>query len=90
MNDVHVVADELQARGFGAQLLAGVFKFAGGTHPVYWVYGYKRGAFWPFVPTGNGHERDNATEMPLKAKLDPELPIEPDVSVWFGFYDAPI
>ena len=21
-------------------------------NPVYWIYGYKRGAFWPFVPTG--------------------------------------
>ena len=90
VNDVHLVADELQSRGFGGQLLAAVFKFSGGKHPVYWVYGYKRGAFWPFVPTGEGHERDNATELELKAKLDPELPIEPDVSLWFGFYDAPL
>jgi hypothetical protein len=57
---------------------------------VFWIYGYKRGAFWPFVPTGHGQERDNAKELELKAKLDPELPIESDVSVWFGFYDAPI
>ena len=25
------------------QLLAAVFKLEGGKHPVYWIYGYKRG-----------------------------------------------
>jgi hypothetical protein len=86
---VHVVASELQARGFGPQLLAAVFRFEGGTHPVYWIYGYKRGAFWPFVPTGEEQERDNAEELELKAKLEHELPIEADLSRWFGLFDAP-
>src|SRR5204862_182815 len=48
----HAVAQGLEEQGFGEQLLAAVFKFDGGKHPVYLVYGYKRGAFWPFVPTG--------------------------------------
>lgn len=87
---VHAVASELQARGFGAQLLAAVFRFDGGKHPVYWIYGYKRGAFWPFVPTGDGQERDNAEELELKAKLGRELPVEADLSRWFGVFDAPI
>jgi hypothetical protein len=87
---VHAVASELEARGFGPQLLAAVFKFEGGKHPVYWIYGYKRGAFWPFVPTGKGQERDNAEELALKAKLAAELPIESDLSRWFGLFDAPL
>jgi hypothetical protein len=87
---VHAVASELVARGFGEQLLAAAFRFDGAAHPVYWIYGYKRGAFWPFVPTGEGQERDNAEELELKAKLEPELPIEPDLSRWFGLFDAPI
>jgi PspA associated protein B len=87
---VHAVASELVAKGFGEQLLAAVFRFDGAKHPVYWVYGYKRGAFWPFVPTGEGQERDNAEELELKAKLEPELPIEPDLTRWFGLFDAPI
>jgi len=37
---------------------------------LYWVYGYKRGAFWPFVPTGEDQKRDNAEELELKAKLE--------------------
>src|SRR4029078_5032193 len=51
-NGVHLVASELEARGFSGQLLAAVFKFKGRADPVFLVYGYKRGAFWPFVPTG--------------------------------------
>ena len=87
---VHAVAQGLEEQGFGEQLLAAVFRFDGGQHPVYFVYGYKRGAFWPFVPTGKDQERDNAEELELKAKLEHELPIEPDLSRWFGLFDAPL
>ncbi|MGB2874358.1 MAG: hypothetical protein WBB76_02675 [Gaiellaceae bacterium] len=88
----HMVASELEARGFGAQLLAAVFPFEGGFKEkrVYWIYGFKRGAFWPFVPTGEEHERDNAEELELKAKLENELPIEQDLTRWFGVFDAPL
>lgn len=86
---VHLVAGELAERGFGPQLLASVFRFDGGKHPVYFVYGYKRGAFWPFVPTGE-RDRDNAEELELKAKLEKELPIEPEISMWFALYGLPI
>ena len=85
----HTLAAELTAQGFGEQLLAAVFKFDGGDHPVYWIYGFKRGAFWPFVPTGKD-QRDNATELELKAKLERELPIEQDLTRWLALFDAPL
>ena len=91
---VHLIASELQSRGFGSQLLAAVFPFErkgfdGGR--VYWIYGFKRGAFWPFVPKGeDGKERDNAEELELKAKLEGELPVEQDLSRWFAVFDAPV
>jgi PspA associated protein B len=87
---IHAVGQGLEEQGFGPQLLAAVFRFDGGNHPVYWIYGYKRGAFWPFVPTGQDQERDNAEELELKAKLEPELPVEQDLSRWFGVFDAPL
>ena len=87
---VHLVGSELKDRGFGSQLLAAVFRFDGAEHQVYFIYGYKRGAWWPFVPTGDGKERDNAKELELKAKLEPELPIEPDLSRWLALFDAPL
>lgn len=89
VTSVHAVAQGLQERGFGEQLLAAAFKFEGAKSPVYWIYGFKRGAFWPFVPKGE-KERDNAEELELKAKLEQELPVEQDLSRWFGLFDAPL
>jgi hypothetical protein len=88
---VHLVASELKAQGFGGQLLAAAFRFEGRREtPVYWIYGFKRGAFWPFVPTGEEQQRDNAEELELKAKMEKELPIEQDLTRWLGLFDAPI
>jgi hypothetical protein len=86
---VHTLASELTAQGFGSQLLAAEFKFDGGAQPVYWIYGFKRGAFWPFVPIGD-KQRDNALELELKAKLEGELPVEQDLTAWLALFDAPI
>jgi hypothetical protein len=89
---VHLIASELQDGGFGGQLLAAVFPFEGKFKEgrAYWIYGFKQGAFWPFVPTGEDQKRDNAEEMELKAKLDGELPIEQDLTRWFGLFGAPV
>lgn len=87
---VHLVGSELVARGFGGQLLAALFRFDGRDRPVYWIYGYKRGAFWPFVPAGEGQARDNAEELRLKAELEGELPVEPDLTRWLGLFGAPV
>ncbi|MEO8289509.1 MAG: hypothetical protein ABI649_00755 [Gaiellaceae bacterium] len=86
----HLVSSELQDRGFGGQLLAALFAFDGGDHPVYLIYGYKTGTFWPFVPTGKEKERDNAEELKLKAELEQELPMEPDLTRWLALFDAPL
>jgi hypothetical protein len=86
----HLVSSELEARGFGGQLLAALFAFEGGERPVYLIYGFKRGTFWPFVPTGSDQERDNPEELRLKNELESELPIEPDLSRWLGLFDAPL
>ena len=86
---VHLVASELVAHGFGEQLLAAAFRFDNKL-PVYLIYGFKRGAFWPFIPKGDGKERDNAEELELKAKIEQELPIEQDLTRWLALFDAPI
>ena len=87
---VHLMSSELEARGFGAQLLAAMFPFDGRERRVSLVYGFKRGTFWPFIPTGKGQVRDNAAELRLKSELDGELPIEPELERWLGLFDAPI
>ena len=91
---VHTLASELEDHGFGGQLFAAAFRFDGSAfgsdHPVYWIYGFKTGTWWPFVPTGEKQERDNAQELELKAKLEKELPVEQDLTRWFGVFDAPL
>ncbi|MGH3061474.1 MAG: PspA-associated protein PspAB, partial [Gaiellaceae bacterium] len=94
VTSVHLVSSELQARGFGEQLLAALFAFESRAEDrvrtTYLIYGYKRGAFWPFIPTGREQERDNAEELRLKNELEGELPIEPDLTRWLGLFDAPL
>jgi hypothetical protein len=85
----HTLASELTAKGFGSLLLAAIFRFDGYEHPVYFIYGFKRGAWWPFIPTGES-KRDNAKELELKAKLERELPIEQDLTRWLALFDAPV
>jgi hypothetical protein len=85
----HLISSELSDRGFGGQLLAAMFAFRDRDRPVYLIYGYKRGTFWPFVPSGEGQERDNAEELRLKNVLEGELPMEPDLTRWLGLFNAP-
>src|SRR5262249_57142123 len=75
---VYAVANELTSQGFGGQLLAAPFRFDGGQHPVYWIYGLKRRKWWPFIPNGEGPNRDNAAALEPKREHEPELPHRPD------------
>ena len=90
VTEANLIASELSDAGFGPQLLAAPFRFSGGKNPVYFVYGFKTASFWPFVPMGDGQQRDNAEELELKAKLENELPIEPDLTRWLALFDAPM
>jgi PspA associated protein B len=86
----NLVSSELTDRGFGGQLLAALFAFRDRDRHVFLIYGFKRGTFWPFVPTGEGQERDNAEELRLRNELEGELPIEQDLTRWLGLFDAPL
>ncbi len=88
---VHVFSQTLHEEGFGEQLLAAVFKFLHDGRPVYWIYNYKRGAFYPFVPQyGEGRRRDNAYELRLRATMEKELPIEQQVEYWYPLWGVPV
>jgi hypothetical protein len=87
---VHMISRELQDTGFGEQLLASVFQFrdAKGKN-VYWIYNYKRGAFYPFVPSPN-KTRDNAAELRLSSIMRGELNVEQDLSRWYALWGIPL
>jgi hypothetical protein len=90
VDGAEMVASELQRRGFKGDLLAALFSFSGPGARTYLVYGFKNGTFWPFVPTGEGQERDNDEEIRLRDALKSQLPIEPRLENWLGLFDAPI
>lgn len=48
---INAVSSELEAGGYGDRLLCAVFAFEDERkRPIYWIYNYKRGSFYPFVP----------------------------------------
>jgi hypothetical protein len=54
---------------------------------AYWIYSFRRGAFYPFVPEdGRGRERDSGREFKLQAVLDGELEVEGDESYWYPLW----
>ncbi|MEU3411142.1 hypothetical protein ABZ760_07705 [Streptomyces sp. NPDC006658] len=89
--DLHAVNGSLEAAGFGPQLLCSLVSFTDGSgRRLALVYLYKRGTFYPFAPLpGAAERRDTALELRLKAALDGDLPVEPDLDRWFPVWAAP-
>ena len=86
---LHGVAQTLLEEGYGDLLLAAAFRFQQNGRPVYWIYEYKRGAFYPFIPAG-GHNRDNAEELRQASLAEKELPVEQDQGCWYPLWDLPV
>jgi hypothetical protein len=91
---LHVASQTLIERGYGSQLLFAVFRFDSQGQPVYWIYNFKRGLFYPFVPRPDSHSptrnRDNAEEMRLATAIGKELPVEQELERWFPVWDLPL
>ena len=86
--DLHAVNSTLADAGFGSLLLCTVVCFTDGHQPLGLVYLYKRGAWYPFTPSGE-QKRDNTVELEVRAAVADDLKIEDDLSRWFPVWDAP-
>jgi hypothetical protein len=87
---VNVVSTELSAGGYGDRLLAAVFAFESEGRPVYFIYNFKRGKYYPFVPAPGEQARNTERELQLKAQLENDLPFEPELERWFPLWDIPL
>ena len=87
---LNAVSSELQGGGYGDRLLACVFPFDEDGRPLYFIYNFKRGSFYPFVPAPGEKARDSERELQLKAQVGPELPFEEDIARWFPLWDVPL
>jgi hypothetical protein len=88
---LNAVSSAIEAGGYGERLLCAVFAFEDPQkRGLYWIYNYKRGFFYPFVPAGGREQRDNERELVLQAQMTRELPIEPELGRWFPLWGIPI
>ena len=102
VTSMHFAADTFVEHGYGSRLLAAVFAFEpdealgrGGTRtdgseadgPVYWIYSFRRGAYYPFAPRA-GHDRDSTVEFRLESALDGELAVEPEREYWYPLWPS--
>ncbi len=88
---INAVSTALVEGGYGERVLCAVFAFQDSKQrPVYWIYNYKRGAFYPFAPASGPQQRDNERELVLKAQIGSELPVESELARWFPLWGIPI
>jgi hypothetical protein len=89
---INAVSGSIETAGHGERLLCAVFAFSDAhKRPLYFIYNYKRGYWYPFVPApGGGKQRATERELQLKAQMSAELPIEPELERWFPLWGIPI
>jgi hypothetical protein len=92
---INAVSGSIETAGHGERLLCAVFAFADAQQrPVYFIYNYKRGYWYPFVPDNSGgageQARSTERELQIKAQIGEELPIEPELERWFPLWGIPI
>jgi hypothetical protein len=104
---INAVSGSIETAGHGDRLLCAVFAFedrsaqgaAGGAGGrVYFIYNYKRGYWYPFVPAradgkpqdSEEQERSTERELQIKAQMAAELPMEPEIERWFPLWGIPI
>jgi hypothetical protein len=92
---INAVSSSIETAGHGERLLCAVFAFADAQkRRIYFIYNYKRGYWYPFVPVGDPahptNERSTERELQLKAQMASEMPIEPELERWFPLWGIPI
>ncbi len=88
---INAVSGALEAGGYGDRVLCAVFAFEDAQkRALYWIYNYKRGAFYPFVPASGEQQRDTERELRCKAQIGAELPVEQELERWFPLWGIPI
>jgi hypothetical protein len=107
---INAVSGSIETAGHGDRLLCAVFAFddrsgtggaasgGGSSARVYFIYNYKRGYWYPFVPArsdgkpqdSDEQERSTERELQIKAQMASELPMEPEIERWFPLWGIPI
>jgi hypothetical protein len=89
---INAVSSSIETAGHGERLLCAVFAFVDAQkRRIYFIYNYKRGYWYPFVPDpDNAKQRLTERELQIKAQMASELPMEPELERWFPLWGIPI
>jgi hypothetical protein len=89
---INAVSSSIESAGYGERLLCAVFAFEDARKQrIYFIYNYKRGYWYPFVPaSGQQQQRSTERELQIKSQMASELPIEPELERWFPLWGIPI
>jgi PspAB-like protein len=87
---MNTVSSQMVGSGYGDRLLAAVFPFEDKGRTVYFIYNFKRGGYYPFIPAPGDQARDSEGELRLKAQVGGELPWEEEISRWFPLWEIPV
>jgi len=89
---INAVSGSIETAGHGERLLCAVFAFSDAQkRRVYFIYNYKRGFWYPFVPDPSGpQQRSTERELQIKAQMSSEIPMEPEIERWFPLWGIPI
>lgn len=86
---IHTITETIVDHGFADRLLAAVFGMEFQGRPAYWLYNYKAGRFYPFVPTAS-RERDYATEMRIgEIMREEKIPVQRKLENWYALWGIP-
>ena len=89
---INAVSGSIETAGHGERLLCSVFAFQDAAkRRIYFIYNYKRGFWYPFVPDpANAQARLTERELQIKAQMASEIPMEPELERWFPLWGIPI
>jgi hypothetical protein len=88
---INAVSTALEGGGYGERVLCAVFAFRQSDGKrLYFIYNYKRGSWYPFVPAGGEQQRNTERELQLKAQVGDSFPVEPELERWFPLWGIPI
>jgi hypothetical protein len=99
--NIHLVSQTLEESGFGEQILCAIYRFDSvpeataadsgkndGRKAVYWIYNFKQGTYYPFIPLPD-KQRDSPFEFRLRADMEKEMPVEKNVEKWYPLWGIP-
>ena len=100
--NIYLVSQTLEERGLGERILCAIYRFenesmgmiadsevkTGRIKAVYWIYNFKQGNYYPFIPLSD-RQRDSTFEFRLRAEMERELSIEKNMEKWYPLWEIP-